>query len=183
MRAASPKCTFFVFWILLKVFFSPQWPMKTMSLSAILHTTLLLCPQNSATHSSLGYLIGFTVSSVNAFCMSRLHFCDSNIIHRFFCDTSPRLAVLHRLSQHRNGDFCFCTTLKMSLITIPFSYASILSTILKISSSSGRQKAFSICADFQNRFSWCLKINSQINYLSYLFMFIVLTTLLVMQFS
>ncbi|XP_049636733.1 LOW QUALITY PROTEIN: olfactory receptor 8H1-like [Suncus etruscus] len=98
------------------------------------------------------YLIGFTVSSVNALCMSRLHFCDSNIIHHFFCDTSPRLAVLHRHTQ-RNSDFCLCRFhLMVSLITISFSYASILSTILKINSSSGRQKAFYSCADFQSLF-------------------------------
>ena len=37
-------------------------------------------------------------------------------------------------------------TLVVSLITISVSYVSILSTILKISSTSGKRKAFSTCA-------------------------------------
>ena len=38
------------------------------------------------------------------------------------------------------------STLKASLITILVSHVSILSTILKITSTSGKQKAFSTCA-------------------------------------
>ncbi|XP_004621789.3 olfactory receptor 8H1-like [Sorex araneus] len=94
------------------------------------------------------YLIGFTDSTVNTLCMSRLHFCHSNVIRHFFCDTSPVVA-LSCTDTHNMETVIFIfagSTLMVSLITITFSYASILSTILKISSSSGRRKAFSTCA-------------------------------------
>ncbi|XP_044116237.1 olfactory receptor 8H1-like [Neovison vison] len=94
------------------------------------------------------YSIGFADSFVNVLCMSRLHFCDSNVIHHFFCDTSPVLA----LSCTDTNDIEIMifivagSTLMVSLITISVSYASILSTILKITSTSGKRKTFSTCA-------------------------------------
>ncbi|XP_058993833.1 olfactory receptor 8H1-like [Mustela lutreola] len=94
------------------------------------------------------YSIGFADSFVNVLCMSRLHFCDSNVIHHFFCDTSPVLA----LSCTDTNDIEIMifivagSTLMVSLITISVSYVSILSTILKITSTSGKRRAFSTCA-------------------------------------
>ncbi|XP_032128533.1 olfactory receptor 8H1 [Sapajus apella] len=94
------------------------------------------------------YMIGFIDSFVNVVCMSRLHFCESNVVHHFFCDTSPILA----LSCTDTYDIEIMIyilagfTLMASLITISASYMSILSAILKINSTSGKQKAFSTCA-------------------------------------
>ncbi|XP_060977820.1 olfactory receptor 8H1-like [Dama dama] len=94
------------------------------------------------------YLIGFTDSFVNVFCMNKLHFCDSNVIYHFFCDTSPILS-LSCTDTHDIEIMIFIVagcTLVVSLITISMSYVSILSTILKITSTSGKWKAFSTCA-------------------------------------
>uniref|UniRef100_A0A8C7C0E5 Olfactory receptor n=1 Tax=Neovison vison TaxID=452646 RepID=A0A8C7C0E5_NEOVI len=94
------------------------------------------------------YSIGFADSFVNVLCMSRLHFCDSNVIHHFFCDTSPVLA-LSCIDTNDIEIMIFIvagSTLMVSLITISVSYASILSTILKITSTSGKRKTFSTCA-------------------------------------
>nr|XP_002709172.1 olfactory receptor 8H1-like [Oryctolagus cuniculus] len=94
------------------------------------------------------YMIGFMVSSINVLCMSRLHYCDSNVIHHFFCDTLPILA-LSCTDTFDTEIMIFIvagSTLMVSLITIAVSYVSILSTILKINSTSGKQKAFSTCA-------------------------------------
>ncbi|XP_057362558.1 olfactory receptor 8H1-like [Manis pentadactyla] len=94
------------------------------------------------------YFVGFMDSTVNVLCMSSLHFCDSNVIHHFFCDTSPVLA-LSCTDTHDIEIMIFIfagSTLMVSLITISVSYVSILSTILKITSTSGKQKAFSTCA-------------------------------------
>ncbi|XP_016055902.1 PREDICTED: olfactory receptor 8H1-like [Miniopterus natalensis] len=91
---------------------------------------------------------GFLDSVINVLCMSRLHFCDSNIIHHFFCDTSPILA-LSCTDTHDIEIMIFIfagSTLMGSLTIICGSYLSILSTVLKISSTSGRRKAFSTCA-------------------------------------
>ncbi|XP_004645849.1 olfactory receptor 8H1-like [Octodon degus] len=94
------------------------------------------------------YILALVDSTVNALCMSKLHFCNSNVIHHFFCDTTPVLAVacndIHDLEV---TIFSFAgSTLVLSLITISGSYVSILSTILKINSTAGKQKAFSTCA-------------------------------------
>ncbi|XP_036866825.2 olfactory receptor 8H1-like [Manis javanica] len=94
------------------------------------------------------YVIGFMDSTVNVLCMRRLHFCDSNVIHHFFCDTSPILA-LSCTDTHDIEIMIFIvagSTLMASLITISMSYVSILSTILKITSNAGKRKAFSTCA-------------------------------------
>ncbi|XP_005363349.1 olfactory receptor 8H1-like [Microtus ochrogaster] len=94
------------------------------------------------------YMIGTVDSSVTVFSTITLHFCKSSVIHHFYCDTSPLLS----LSCSDTNDveiiiFIFAgSTILGSLITISVSYVSILSTILKINSTSGKQKAFSTCA-------------------------------------
>ncbi|XP_008845174.1 olfactory receptor 8H1-like [Nannospalax galili] len=94
------------------------------------------------------YMIGAMDSTVNLLCMRTLHFCNSNVIRHFFCDTSPILALsCNDTYKVQIIIFIFAGfTLTVSLITISSSYASILSTILKINSTSGKQKAFSTCA-------------------------------------
>ncbi|KFO29501.1 olfactory receptor 8H1 [Fukomys damarensis] len=94
------------------------------------------------------YMLGFINSTVNAVCMSRLHFCQSNAIQHFFCDTSPILALsCNDTYEIEIIIFAFAgSTLVLSLITISGSYLSILSTILKINSTAGKKKAFSTCA-------------------------------------
>ncbi|XP_057363071.1 olfactory receptor 8H1-like [Manis pentadactyla] len=94
------------------------------------------------------YFIGFINATVNVLFVSRLHFCDSNVIHHFFCDTSPILA-LSCTDTHDIEIMIFIvagSTLMVSLTTICVSYVSILSTILTITSTSGKRKAFSTCA-------------------------------------
>ena len=94
------------------------------------------------------YCTGFMFSVINVFFISRLHFCDSNVIHHFFCDTSPILALSCTDTQHVEiMIFIFGgSSLMVSLITISVSYLSILATVLKITSTSGKRKAFSTCA-------------------------------------
>nr|XP_048302429.1 olfactory receptor 8H1-like [Myodes glareolus] len=94
------------------------------------------------------YLIGTVDSSAGVFAMITLHFCKSNVIHHFYCDSSPLLSLS---CSNTNGVeiiiFIFAgSTLLGSLITISVSYLFVLSTILKIKSTSGKQKAFSTCA-------------------------------------
>ena len=94
------------------------------------------------------YLIGFMDSFVNVLCMSRLHFCDSNVIYHFFCETPPILAL--SCTDTHDIEIIISifagSTLLVSLIMVSASYVAILSTILKITSNSGKQKAFSTCA-------------------------------------
>ncbi|XP_062053924.1 olfactory receptor 8H1-like [Lepus europaeus] len=113
-----------------------------------LHYAVIMSPGLYHALVTGSYMIGLMDSSVNMLCMSRLNFCDSNVVHHFFCDLSPILTM----SCTDTYDieiiiFIFAgATLIMSLMTIAVSYISILSTILKINSTSGKQKAFSTCA-------------------------------------
>ncbi|EHB12278.1 Olfactory receptor 8H1 [Heterocephalus glaber] len=94
------------------------------------------------------YVIGFVDSIMSVIFMSRLHFCKSNIIQHFFCDSSPILALsCSDTFEVEIIIFIFAgSTIVLSLINISGSYMSILSTILKINSTAGKKKAFSTCA-------------------------------------
>ncbi|XP_048217322.1 olfactory receptor 8H1-like [Perognathus longimembris pacificus] len=94
------------------------------------------------------YMIGFVDCSFTVISIARLPFCNSSVILHFFFDSFPVLS----LSCHDTYAteivvyICATFTLSLSLITMCWSYVSILSTILKIKSTSGKQKAFSTCA-------------------------------------
>ncbi|KFO21811.1 olfactory receptor 8H1 [Fukomys damarensis] len=94
------------------------------------------------------YAIGFLDSTVTVVFMSKLHFCQYNVIQHFFCDSSPILALsCSDTSKVEITIFIFAgSTIMLSLFTISGSYLSILSTILKINSTAGKKKAFSTCA-------------------------------------
>nr|XP_004667811.1 olfactory receptor 8H3-like [Jaculus jaculus] len=97
---------------------------------------------------TVSYVIGAMDSTVSVLCISRVQICNSNVIHHFFCDTTPVLA-LSCSDTHDTEIVIFIlagSTLILSLVILFVSYVSILSTILKISSTSGKQKAFSTCA-------------------------------------
>ncbi|XP_057155026.1 olfactory receptor 8H2 [Pan paniscus] len=112
-----------------------------------LHYTVIMSKRLCLALITGPYVIGFMDSFVNVVSMSRLHFCDSNVIHHFFCDTSPILA-LSCTDTYNTKILIFIivgSTLMVSLFTISASYVFILFTILKINSTSGKQKAFSTC--------------------------------------
>ncbi|XP_021050362.1 olfactory receptor 8H1-like [Mus pahari] len=113
-----------------------------------LHYPVIMSPRRSYTLITVSYMIGAMDSSVTVFCLSTLDFCNSKIIHHFFCDTFPILALSCSDTYNAEATIFILagSTLLLSLITISSSYVSILSTILKINSSSGKHKAFSTCA-------------------------------------
>ncbi|XP_052037593.1 olfactory receptor 8H1-like [Apodemus sylvaticus] len=97
---------------------------------------------------AMSYMIGTMDSSVTVFSLSTLNFCNSKVIHHFFCDTFPILALSCSDAYVAEATIFILagSTLLLSLITISSSYVSIISTVLKINSSSGKHKAFSTCA-------------------------------------
>nr|XP_012377536.1 olfactory receptor 8H1-like [Dasypus novemcinctus] len=113
-----------------------------------LHYSVVMSRRLCCTLITGSYMIGFTESLVNLLCMNSLHFCNSNVIYHFFCDTSPILAL--SCTDTRDAEISIMIVgsfnILVSLITISVSYGSILSTILKINSTSGKHKAFSTCA-------------------------------------
>ncbi|XP_004462712.4 olfactory receptor 8H1-like [Dasypus novemcinctus] len=94
------------------------------------------------------YMIGFTESTIIVLFMNSLHFCKSNVIYHFFCDLTPILALSCSNTSDTEILLFILASLNVmvSLTTISVSYVSILSTILKINSTSGKRKTFSTCA-------------------------------------
>ena len=79
--------------------------------------------------------------------VSRLPFCHKEI-HHFFCDIAPLLQVAC-IDTHFLEMISFLLSsliLLTSLMITTVSYTYIISTILRIPSAQGRQKAFSTCA-------------------------------------
>uniref|UniRef100_A0A8D0GMP0 Olfactory receptor n=1 Tax=Sphenodon punctatus TaxID=8508 RepID=A0A8D0GMP0_SPHPU len=80
--------------------------------------------------------------------VSKLPFCGPNVINHFFCDNSPLIKLScsdTQLLELLDFLMAFCTVLGTLAITI-VSYVNIISTVLRIPSTTGRQKAFSTCA-------------------------------------
>ncbi|XP_059570154.1 olfactory receptor 6F1-like [Alligator mississippiensis] len=93
---------------------------------------------------------GFLVISVPASLISRLSFCGPNVINHFFCDISPWI-ILSCTDTYLVNMVCFImfaiVILGSCAITL-VSYIYIISTILRIPSAKGRQRAFSTCSSY-----------------------------------
>ncbi|XP_039081473.1 olfactory receptor 1052-like [Hyaena hyaena] len=80
--------------------------------------------------------------------ITQLSFCQPRVLPHFFCDIPPLLALacsdpwVTQILVVGCGGF----TLVTSIVVILVSYISVLMTILRIPSDSGKQKAFSTCA-------------------------------------
>ncbi|XP_046494806.1 olfactory receptor 5V1-like [Equus quagga] len=91
---------------------------------------------------------GFLNSVVHTTLTFHLPFCGNNRINYFFCDIPPLLILscgdtsVNELALLSIGVFIGWTP----FLCIILSYLYIISTILRISSAEGRQKAFSTCA-------------------------------------
>ncbi|XP_044537884.1 putative olfactory receptor 5AK3 [Gracilinanus agilis] len=94
------------------------------------------------------YVIGFLNVTTHASFLFSLSFCNSNIINHFFCDAPPIL-VLSCSNTDVNVMLLIIFVgfnLSNTLLVVFFSYVYILAAILRMSSASGRHKAFSTCA-------------------------------------
>ncbi|KAG6926910.1 olfactory receptor family 10 subfamily A member 7, partial [Chelydra serpentina] len=91
---------------------------------------------------------GFLCSGISTLSISQLTFCGPNVIDHFFCDFIP-LVKLSCNDPHLMETLAVALILLFSLV--PFlltlmSYIFIIATILRIPSTTGRQKAFSTCS-------------------------------------
>nr|XP_056720028.1 olfactory receptor 6X1-like [Euleptes europaea] len=78
----------------------------------------------------------------------RLPFCGTNIVNHFYCDIGPLLTIAGG-DTHLIEAFNFLIAVAVivtSLLLTVISYIFIISTILRIPSTSGQKKAFSTCA-------------------------------------
>ncbi|XP_015665613.2 olfactory receptor 1M1-like [Protobothrops mucrosquamatus] len=94
------------------------------------------------------WMNGLLVNGIMMFLINELFFCGPNIIDHYFCELTP----LQKLSCTETSRIELATFLLTFLLTAtPFvltltSYFSIITTIVKIKSNIGRQKAFSSCS-------------------------------------
>ncbi|XP_018415292.1 PREDICTED: olfactory receptor 6N1-like [Nanorana parkeri] len=94
------------------------------------------------------WLLGFLVMAMEMFFIWNLKFCGLNTIDFFFCDFAPLLELsTSDTSMVILEDFIF----SIPVIILPFvfiivTYILIINTVLKISSMSGKKKAFSTCS-------------------------------------
>uniref|UniRef100_G1SH71 Olfactory receptor n=1 Tax=Oryctolagus cuniculus TaxID=9986 RepID=G1SH71_RABIT len=94
------------------------------------------------------YLMAFAGAMAHTGCILRLTFCDANTINHYFCDLIP-LLELSCTSTYVNEVEIFIVVginIIVPSLTIFISYGFILSSILRISSTEGRSKAFSTCS-------------------------------------
>ncbi|XP_037663303.1 olfactory receptor 6K3-like [Choloepus didactylus] len=92
-------------------------------------------------------VFGFLVLLPEIVWISTLPFCGPNQIHQIFCDLEPvlRLACTDT-SMILIEDVIHAIAIIFSVLIISLSYVRIITVILKIPSTEGRQKAFSTCA-------------------------------------
>ncbi|XP_075200212.1 olfactory receptor 1500-like [Anomaloglossus baeobatrachus] len=93
------------------------------------------------------WLFGFSITLIYVITTAMLNFCGPNVIDHLFCDLDPLLELA--------CSDTFIVNLEIYLVSFPIvilpttvivaSYIYIVFTVLKIPSSTGRQKAFSTC--------------------------------------
>ncbi|XP_066445676.1 olfactory receptor 11L1-like [Eleutherodactylus coqui] len=113
-----------------------------------LRYTSIMTSAHYMTLAMISWLFGFSTTLLDTITTSMLIFCRSNVINHFFCDLPALLEIV--------CSDTFVVQLEVSLLSIPaivipttiiiYSYVNILLAILRISSSTGRQKAFSTCS-------------------------------------
>ncbi|XP_061448042.1 olfactory receptor 2AP1-like [Rhineura floridana] len=113
-----------------------------------LHYTTIMNPRKCIQLAAVSWTNGFIGISIIMAAMLQLTFCGPNKIDHYFCDSVP----LKQLScsdtdlvEHINLTLLFIYTMPPFVLTLA-SYICILKAILKIPSTSGRQKAFSTCS-------------------------------------
>uniref|UniRef100_A0A8C8S0Z3 Olfactory receptor n=1 Tax=Pelusios castaneus TaxID=367368 RepID=A0A8C8S0Z3_9SAUR len=94
------------------------------------------------------WVSGFLAPLTTMLLMLQLTFCGTNELDHFFCDLNPMLKLA--CTDTHSLDIaalilCSILTLPPFLLTLT-SYVCIITSILRIPSSTGRQKAFSTCS-------------------------------------
>ncbi|XP_032074725.1 olfactory receptor 1019-like isoform X1 [Thamnophis elegans] len=98
--------------------------------------------------AGISYFLGIFYAVLHTTLSFSLTFCGSNMINHYYCDILP-LIKLSCSDTHINETVLFAQVSingVSTTVTILFSYASILITILNIRSTQSRRKAFSTCS-------------------------------------
>ncbi|XP_075045744.1 olfactory receptor 5V1-like [Mixophyes fleayi] len=97
---------------------------------------------------AVSWISGAVNSLIHTVLTFMLSFCGANKINHFFCDIPPVMQLActaTRINEIVLLVACGCVIVSSFILTI-ISYTHIISTILNIKSTSGRNKAFSTCS-------------------------------------
>ncbi|XP_054850425.1 olfactory receptor 6X1-like [Eublepharis macularius] len=113
-----------------------------------LHYTTIMTRKLCSLLASGSWSLGFVVIFTQAVLLLKLPFCAANIIDHYYCDIGPilKLACADTSLVELLGLLGTVTIIPSCFLFTVVSYVFIISTILRIPSSKGRQKAFSTCA-------------------------------------
>ncbi|XP_044127218.1 olfactory receptor 998-like [Bufo gargarizans] len=94
------------------------------------------------------WLLSLVMTLTSLILICRLQFCGPNVIDHFFCDVAPLLELSCSDTSLVKIEMYVCS---VPIVLFPFlfiigSYISIFLSIVRISSTCGRQKAFSTCS-------------------------------------
>ncbi|XP_028375404.1 olfactory receptor 7D4-like [Phyllostomus discolor] len=112
-----------------------------------LHYMVIMNPHLCGLLVLLCWFIIFWVSLVHILLMSRLTFCVGTEIPHFFCELAQILKVACS-DTFINNVFMYVTTALLGVIPVTgilFSYSQIVSSLMRMSSTGGKYKAFSTC--------------------------------------
>ncbi|XP_040274310.1 olfactory receptor 11L1-like [Bufo bufo] len=98
--------------------------------------------------SAMCWLLGIFVSFIVTVTPSELNFCGPNIIDHLFCDLVPilELSCSDPFIVHLEVYIMGTPIVIIPTTIIVMSYTNIVTTVLRIPSTTGRQKAFSTCS-------------------------------------
>ncbi|KAM4749366.1 olfactory receptor 5P66-like [Rhinophrynus dorsalis] len=94
------------------------------------------------------WILSFFITLIVIILLNRLHFCGPNVIDHFFCDYDPllQLSCSDTKIVHLLFVLIASPVTMIETVFIISTYCSIFFTILRMYSSTGRQKAFSTCS-------------------------------------
>ncbi|KAE8589892.1 hypothetical protein XENTR_v10017815 [Xenopus tropicalis] len=113
-----------------------------------LHYIARMSRKHCAGLITAAFTVGLTDPLGIVVCVSKLSYCASHLINHFFCDVTALLKLSCSSTFSAELSIYIVGTLFVfsSFLLTLTSYIFIISAILKIQSSEGRQKAFSTCA-------------------------------------
>ncbi|XP_073507140.1 olfactory receptor 11L1-like [Phyllobates terribilis] len=113
-----------------------------------LHYNVIMKSGHCVILTIICWVFGFSIVLIYIITIAKLNYCGPNIIDHLFCDFVPflELACSDTYIVHLEVYLLSIPLLLIPITIIVVSYTCIVLAILRISSSTGRQKAFSTCS-------------------------------------
>ncbi|XP_069618751.1 olfactory receptor 6B9-like [Ranitomeya imitator] len=113
-----------------------------------LRYTSIMTSGNCVILTIICWLFGSSILSIYVITIAKIFFCGTNIINHLFCDLVPLLGLACSDIFIIDLELYLLSILNVLIPTtiILISYTYIVQTVLRIPSSTGRQKAFSTCS-------------------------------------